>query len=76
MTDGISVRMLFFGVYAELASTREGSTQLPAGSTVADLVAELRGPSGFDWLPERARSQVWKGSGKKRRPIFWNRFST
>ncbi|MDX1395641.1 MAG: MoaD/ThiS family protein [Gemmatimonadota bacterium] len=46
------VRTLFFGVYAELAATREGSTELPPGSTVADLVVALRRGS-LDWLPDR-----------------------
>lgn len=53
MTEPISVRTLFFGVYAELADGREGTAELPAGSTVADLVETLRGSGGFEWLPDR-----------------------
>lgn len=51
--DRISVRTLFFGVYGELATRREGSADVQAESTVADLIEALRGPEGFDWLPER-----------------------
>lgn len=53
MSDRISVRTLFFGVYGELAERREGSTELPPGSTVADLVDTLRESGGLEWLPER-----------------------
>lgn len=53
MTERIRVRTLFFGVYGELASGREGTADLETGSTVADLVATLRESRGFDWLPER-----------------------
>ncbi len=49
----LSVRTLFFGVYAELASSREGVAEMPSGSTVGDLVDTLRGSRGLDWLPER-----------------------
>ena len=52
MNDRIAVRTLFFGVYAELAATREGSADLPGGSTVGDLVDELRVSEGLDWIPE------------------------
>ena len=48
----ITVRTLFFGVYGELASSREGSARLPSDSTVADLVDTLRSSRGLDWLPE------------------------
>lgn len=47
------MRTLFFGVYGEMATRREGTTDLEGGSTVADLVATLREVRGFDWLPER-----------------------
>jgi molybdopterin synthase catalytic subunit len=47
------VRTLFFGVYGELADSREGVADLPAGSTVSDLVAVLRGSCGLDWIPDR-----------------------
>ena len=53
MTDRISVRTLFFGVYGDLASTREGSAELPAGSTVSDLVETLKRSWGLEWLPDR-----------------------
>lgn len=52
MTGRISVRTLFFGVYGELAARREGSAELAADSTVADLIDSLRGSGGLDWLPE------------------------
>lgn len=53
MRQGIEVRTLFFGVYGEMAGEREGSTRLPAQSTVSDLIDVLRGSRGLDWLPER-----------------------
>lgn len=53
MTGRIRVRTLFFGVYGEMATSREGTTDLDTGSTVADLVETLRESRGFDWLPER-----------------------
>lgn len=53
MTERIRVRTLFFGVYGEMATSREGMTDLAGGSTVADLVATLREGHGLDWLPER-----------------------
>ena len=53
MPDPIRVRTLFFGVYGELAGEREGTSELPAGSTVFDLVEVLRGTRGFDWVPDR-----------------------
>lgn len=52
MPETIHVRTLFFGIYAELAATREGDAELPGGSTVADLVEVLRGSRGLDWIPE------------------------
>jgi molybdopterin synthase catalytic subunit len=53
VADSIRVRTLFFGVYGELATEREGTSELPPGSTVFDLIEVLRGVRGFDWLPER-----------------------
>lgn len=47
------MKTLFFGVYGQLAESREGVTELPGESTVSDLVEVLRGARGFDWLPER-----------------------
>lgn len=53
MSDRILVRTLFFGIYGELASGREGSADLPSGSTVSDLMDTLRHSKGLAWLPER-----------------------
>lgn len=53
MTGRIRVRTLFFGVYGQMAASREGTADLEGGSTVADLVTTLRESRGFDWLPER-----------------------
>ena len=50
MTEVISVRTLFFGVYGELASGRTGSMELPGGSTVGDFIDTMRGATDFDWL--------------------------
>lgn len=49
----IGVRVLFFGVYREMANSSERPLRLPAGSRVADLVATLRELPEFDWLPPR-----------------------
>jgi len=49
----LSVRTLFFGVYAELATSRQGTAEMPFGSTVGDLVETLRKSRGLDWLPSR-----------------------
>lgn len=38
------VRSLFFALYREMAGAEELPVQLPAGSRVADLVAQLRQP--------------------------------
>jgi len=62
--EPIRVRTLFFGVYGELAAARETDTELPGGSTVADLVEVLRGARGWDWIPERvvvAVNQAYAG---------------
>ena len=53
MSETIRVRTLFFGIYGELAETREGDAELPGGSTVGDLVGVLRDSRGLDWIPER-----------------------
>lgn len=53
MTGRIRVRTLFFGIYEEMARSREGTAELADASTVADLVDTLRETRGFDWLPER-----------------------
>ena len=66
MGDLIRVKTLFFGVYGELAASREDVTELPGDSTVSDLVEALRGPRGFDWLPDRvvvAVNQTYAESG-------------
>ncbi len=65
MTEPISVRALFFGVYGELASGREITASMPPGSTVGDLVEELRAIRGHRWIPERvvvAVNQVYTDS--------------
>jgi len=53
VSETIRVRTLFFGIYGELAETREGDAELPGGSTVGDLVEVLRDSRGLDWIPER-----------------------
>lgn len=45
--------MLLFGVYREFAGQAELGLELPAGSTLAHLVSELRSRPGFDRLPDR-----------------------
>jgi len=48
----VSVQALFFAAYRDLLGTKGLSVDLPAGATVADLVAELRGRGApFDSLP-------------------------
>jgi len=51
VTDTIRVQTLFFGIYGELAGDRDGTEELHAGGTVADLVDVLR--RRMDWIPER-----------------------
>lgn len=45
------MRVRFFGLYRDLAGTDERRVPVPEGSTVGDLVAELRGPDGVPELP-------------------------
>ncbi len=52
MSDPVRVRTRFFGVYADLASTRDRVVELPAGSTTSDLVEALR-TEGLGWIPGR-----------------------
>jgi molybdopterin converting factor subunit 1 len=48
----LSVQALFFAAYRDLLGTKGLAVDLPEGSTVADLVAELRGRGApFDALP-------------------------
>jgi molybdopterin converting factor subunit 1 len=48
----MTVRMLFFASYRDLAGTDELTLELPAGSTAGDLVGRLRsGGSGLERLP-------------------------
>ncbi len=48
----MSVQALFFAAYRDLLGTKGLAVDLPAGATVADLVAELRGRGApFDALP-------------------------
>jgi molybdopterin converting factor subunit 1 len=53
VSDAIQVRTKFFGVYGEMAASREGHAELPSGATVSDLLDVLRSARGLDWLPER-----------------------
>jgi molybdopterin converting factor subunit 1 len=46
------VRALFFAAYREWAGVDSLETQLPAGATVADLVAEVRRAPGLERLPQ------------------------
>ena len=49
----VPVHTLFFAAYRDRLGISELSVDLPAGSTVADLVAELRSRGApFDVLPE------------------------
>lgn len=48
----MSVQALFFAAYRDLLGTKELVVDLPEGSTVSDLVAELRERGApFDALP-------------------------
>jgi molybdopterin converting factor subunit 1 len=48
----VSVQTLFFASYRDLLGTSSLSVDVPDGSTVADLVEELRGRGApFDGLP-------------------------
>ena len=48
----MSVQALFFAAYRDLLGTSKLDVQLPEGSTVGDLVRELRGRGApFDALP-------------------------
>lgn len=48
----MEVRVLLFGVYREFAGRAELRIEVPSGSTLAHLVAELRRCPGLDRLPE------------------------
>ena len=49
----VSIRTLFFAAYRDRLGVSELLIKLPSGSTVADLVVELRGRgTPFDSLPE------------------------
>jgi molybdopterin converting factor subunit 1 len=47
----MSVTVLLFASYADALGAASVSVDLPAGSTVADVLAELRGRPGADRLP-------------------------
>ncbi len=48
----MSVQALFFAAYRDLLGTKAVTVELPEGSTVADLVADLRGRGApFSALP-------------------------
>lgn len=51
MADELGIRVRFFALYRERAGRSEARLRVPAGSTVADVIAVLR--SGNDDLPER-----------------------
>src|SRR5690606_8294313 len=52
MDRTVRVRALFFASYRELAGTDEIAVDVPAGSSVADLVERLRGwGNGWEVLP-------------------------
>lgn len=46
------VRSLFFASYRDLVGAEEIEFELPAGSTVAELVAIVRARPGADTLPD------------------------
>ena len=49
----VPIRTLFFAAYRDRLGISELAVELPSGSTVADLVRELRGRGApFDVLPE------------------------
>lgn len=47
----MSVTVLLFASYADALGTSSLTMELPAGSTVADLLADLRARPGADRLP-------------------------
>lgn len=49
----MKLRVLFFSVLKDITDTDELSVELPAGSTLADLLAQLeaRWPKLRDWAP-------------------------
>jgi molybdopterin synthase sulfur carrier subunit len=48
------IRALFFATYRDMAGADELSVDLPAGSSIADLVGHLRGRGGaWSALPDR-----------------------
>ncbi len=49
----VAVRVLLFGVYRELAGRPDLQIELPSGSSLAELVTELRALPGLERLPER-----------------------
>jgi molybdopterin converting factor subunit 1 len=48
----VRVRSLFFASYRDLVGAEEIELELPAGSTVAELVAIVRARPGADALPD------------------------
>ena len=49
----MKLRVLFFSVLRDITATDEISLELPAGSTMADLLAQIeaRWPKLHDWAP-------------------------
>jgi molybdopterin converting factor small subunit len=53
MTPTIPIRVMLFARYAEVLGRESVALELPAGSTVADAVAAIRGLPGGAILPTR-----------------------
>jgi molybdopterin converting factor subunit 1 len=49
----MSVTVLLFAAYADMLGTSSLSVDLPAGSTVADLIADIRRRPGAASLPSK-----------------------
>ena len=47
----VSINVLLFASYAEMLGAQSLAVDLPAGSTVADLIAQIRRRPGADRLP-------------------------
>ena len=66
----MSVQALFFAAYRDLLGTKAVSVHLPEGSTVADLVAELRGRGApFDALPSEPAVAVNRAYALQSEPL-------
>jgi molybdopterin converting factor subunit 1 len=47
----VSINVLLFAAYADMLGTQTLAVDLPAGSTVADLIAQIRRRPGAERLP-------------------------